>query len=1334
MRQLILKRSTFFAALVALPLATLPLTLPLWAQDTAQDTATAAQDDPTGMAQAPRSEDEIAADAEAADPRQEAQDKSRIVSFLEEKLSGKGRDIRISGFKGLLSSTATLESLTIADGQGTWLTLSGVTLDWDRSALLLRGRLDVQSLTADEIILARKPVAALTDAVPDAKATPFALPDLPVSVSIDELTAAKVTLGPTILDTPEDIVVALTGNAQLADGAGTAQLAINRIDGTVGSFQLAASYDDATTVADINLTVTEESGGVIASLANLPDSPSVDLTLTGSGPIDAFTADLDLSTNGAPRLQGAVTLGAQPYTGDDVTVAAGDPAPMTRTFTVDLGGDVTALFLTQYQDFFGPDVALTTTGSLYPNGALDLSALSLDARAITLEGTLSLGADKFPTAFDLDGRISSPDGSPVLLPLSGEPVRVQNVDLRALFEAGASEDWNADITVQGFERGAYSAAGATLTGRGTIARNGDVATQADGLTADVSFDLESLKTGDSDLDTALGETLKGTADIAWERGAPTDVKSLQVSAGNVRLTASATIGGLENGYPVSGNATLSAPDLTRFAAVADRPLAGAVTLALEGDAALLGGAFDLKATGTGTDLRTGIDQADNVLEGEAAFTVDAKRDETGTTLRQFDVTTPALTISANGDVDGDNIDVALDARLDDAARLSDQLQGPLTLTGTAARKDAGPYEVDLSAAGPYDAQASVIGSVSQEAIDVTIDAAMPDVSKVYPSAAGPLDVNGTIKRASATDPMDIDVTASGPYNATASVIGAVSSDKIDVQIAAALPDASRIVAQTTGPFALNGSVKREGAGPIEINMDANGPYAATTTVSGQIDGGDFNLDVDARLPELARVVPAVSGPLGVSGNVSRTGGGAFGVNVDLTGPAGTKAKVAGTLGADVSSADLAITGTAPLGLANRYTDTVSVTGAAAFNLRLDGPLALSSLAGTVNSSDARVTLPAMGYGFNFPSAQITLSGGRSTLNVTARSDDGGRFEVTGPLSLSNGFDSDLTIRLVRLRVQSEDLYVTRINGTLRLVGPLTGQPLLSGGLTLEETEVNISAPVGGGTVSIPDVVHAGETSAVDSTLARAGLVETDKTSGATTTTSSAGGIALRVRVSAPNQIFVRGRGLDAELGGSLQVTGTTANIVPVGQFNLVRGRLDILGNRLDLQTGNLVLQGNLDPTIYLQATTTTEDATITVTVSGSVSDPEIDFSSSPDLPDDEILARLIFGQALSDISPLQALQLAQAVATLTGNGGGLMNSIREQFDLDDLDVSTTDDGTLAVSAGKYLTDNVYTDVQLDAEGNTQINLNLDVTKDVTVKGGVKDSGETSLGVFFEQDY
>ncbi|MEC8295338.1 MAG: hypothetical protein VX083_17750, partial [Pseudomonadota bacterium] len=141
-------------------------------------------------------------------------DRGYLEALLEDTLSDAGREIDIIGFEGALSSVASIERLTIADDQGIWITLEEVELDWKRSALL-RGRLEVNKLSAKTLDLSRLPDIPSDGPTPEAQG--FALPELPVSVDIAELAITRAALGNPVLG--QAIELSLSGAMNLADGA-----------------------------------------------------------------------------------------------------------------------------------------------------------------------------------------------------------------------------------------------------------------------------------------------------------------------------------------------------------------------------------------------------------------------------------------------------------------------------------------------------------------------------------------------------------------------------------------------------------------------------------------------------------------------------------------------------------------------------------------------------------------------------------------------------------------------------------------------------------------------------------------------------------------------------------------------------------------------------------------------------------------------------------------------------------------------------------------------------------------------------------------------------------
>ncbi len=455
------------------------------------------------------------------------EDRGYIQGLLEDNLSSVGRDVRIVGFAGALSARASIEELTIADGDGIWLRLTDLVLDWNRAALL-RGRIDVTELTVGQIDVIRPPVP--DPELPAAEASSgFSLPELPVSVQIGRIAAARVVLGETLIGQPVEI--SLDGAATLEGGQGSAELTIDRIDGPQGRVQLSGAYDNASRQLTLDLAVEEEAGGIAATLMGLPGAPSVRLSVTGDAPVDDFTADLALATDGQDRLAGQVILQTLRETGPAAeTATEGTPGTelVTRRFVTRIGGDIAPVFAPDYRAFFGPDIQLEVTATQTPEGRVLLEGLDLNADAIRLTGTAALAADGWPERLALTGRIAAPDGGPVLLPLSGPRTRVDGVDLDLSYDAATGDSWTLTLGVEGLERPDLRARRADLTGDGLIAR-GTGAGAIGRVTGQIALATEGLETDDPALAQALDGDVTGGLAFDWSTDGPFQIPRLSLA-------------------------------------------------------------------------------------------------------------------------------------------------------------------------------------------------------------------------------------------------------------------------------------------------------------------------------------------------------------------------------------------------------------------------------------------------------------------------------------------------------------------------------------------------------------------------------------------------------------------------------------------------------------------------------------------------------------------------------------------------------------------------------------------------------------------------------------
>jgi len=1273
-----------------------------------------------------------AAAQDAAETTQSDADRGWLTDFLEENLSSAGRDVRIEGFAGAFSSRATFTSMSFADDDGVWLTIRDGAIQWNRSALLA-GRIEIRELTAAEIDLPRTPGSGEEGVeLPDPEASGFALPELPVSVQIGTLKADRVVLGEPVFGA--EAVFSLEGTGQLAGGEGSVELTVNRIDGAQGELSFTGAYANATRQATVDLLLSEGADGIATTLIGLPGAPALTLAVSGTGPIDDFGADVVLTTNGEPRLSGRVELLAQ--------VPEGQTAPV-RSFRVDLGGDVAPLFLPAYRDFFGTDIRLVAAGARQPTGELALSDLSLRARGIDLRGQLQVGADGLPVLADLSARLGLEDGSEMILPGSGNPTRLRAAVLKLGFDAAEGPDWSLAGEVMGLQQGGIGIARLRLDGDGQILQPAEAGGGAS-VTAGFDFAATGIVPQDEALAEAIGPRLTGRTSVDWQSGGALEISELVAEGADYGLNASAVVTGLDSAFTIDGTAQARLDNLARFSGLAGRPLSGSADADLSGSYGLLSGIFDVTAEVAGEDLTADIAELDALLAGRSRIAASIRRDETGTELRSLTLRAGTLAADASGTLATGASDVTATLDFADLSAMGGPYRGSLSVeaalqqagevnrfavNGSGTDLAVGIAEVDGLLAGRT--ALTFIGSEMDGAI--TLDTAQIGNDQITLDASGRYEAGASDLTAVLELP-NLAVLGGGyrgQLAAEARVTETGPVRRLELTgtgngLAIGQAEADRVLAGTTQ---LGLAAEME-AGAIRVDRFNLTNPQLTASATALAEGDSRSVEIEARLANMALLVPGFPGALTVSGSAEDIGGS---YRLDLTGqgPGGTNARVSGTVAGDFGTADLAITGGAQAGLANPFISPQSVEGPLSFDLRLNGAPGLAALSGRVSTTGARFSAPTAGIALEGIAASADLSGGRAQLTVEARASEGGMIGVSGPVSLTAPFDGDLQLRFNNTRLRDPELYDTRVDGDLRISGPLAGGANISGTLRLAETEIRVPSTGLGGATAIPDLQHVAEPAEVRATRGRAGLLGTASTGGGGT----ARPYGLDVRVIALNQIFVRGRGLDAELGGQVRLLGTTANVQPQGRFELIRGRLDILGQRFDLDEGLIELQGSLQPTIRFSASTETDGDTATIVIAGPAYEPEISFLSSSGLPEEEVLARLLFGRGLENISPLQAAQLASAVATLAGRGGeGIIGRLRQNFGLDDFDVTTDADGNAAVRAGKYLSENVYTDVTVGAEGNSSISLNLDVTSNIVIRGEVEATGNSGLGVFFEKDY
>lgn len=445
---------------------------------------------------------------------------------------------------------------------------------------------------------------------------------------------------------------------------------------------------------------------------------------------------------------------------------------------------------------------------------------------------------------------------------------------------------------------------------------------------------------------------------------------------------------------------------------------------------------------------------------------------------------------------------------------------------------------------------------------------------------------------------------------------------------------------------------------------------------------------------------------------------------------GVNLTASGRISVAASTLAISVSGNAPLSLVDPVLRARGsrATGNASLNVEIGGSFRNPAVSGTLAVSNGTFADPLSNARLNNITLSASLQGSQAFIDrFSAALAGGGTVSASGVVGIFDQSATNLTIRLDQARYSDAQTFSTVLNGTLSLTGNLTQSPFLSGDIALGETEITVPETFASG-FELLDVRHVLPPPAVRETLARIARATPVPKPAARPFV-----LTLDVAINAPNRIFVRGRGLDAELGGRIRLTGPTFDISPVGQFELIRGRLSVVGQRINLDEGAIFLQGDLNPRINFLARVTTETVEAFIRIEGRLDDIRVTFSSMPSLPQDEVLSRIIFGRSIGELSPFQVARLASIALELTGgNSPSLIDNLREGTGLDDIDIVSDGSGNTAVRVGKYINDNVYLGVQAGREAEASIN--LDITEDLTAKGTVSSDGNTGIGLFFEKDY
>jgi len=389
-------------------------------------------------------------------------------------------------------------------------------------------------------------------------------------------------------------------------------------------------------------------------------------------------------------------------------------------------------------------------------------------------------------------------------------------------------------------------------------------------------------------------------------------------------------------------------------------------------------------------------------------------------------------------------------------------------------------------------------------------------------------------------------------------------------------------------------------------------------------------------------------------------------------------------------------------------------GALDVDLALSGTVAEPEIGGSLGLAEGRYENLETGTILTRLTVTSAIApSGDLTLSATAR--DGAKGRIEADLALA-GERLSATLKTREAVLVRRDDVKAALGLDIRAEGPLAG-PDISGRVQITRAEIRLVD------ASPPSVVTLG-----DVRIKGTPEPEPEPPAGEA--------IGLDLTISAARNIFVRGRGLDSEWQANLAVAGTAARPRVTGRVEKLRGRLNFIGTRFDLETGLIRFTGGLpvDPEVTVRLETEKNGITGGIAVTGRASDPEIGFFSQPALPEDEVLPRLLYGESSQSLSAGQAIQLASGIATLLDGSGGVVDKLRGTVGLDVLSVDPTGDSA-TVTVGKNIAEDVFVGAEqaLDT-GETRVTVEVEVFPSVTVDAETGAESGSSVGVNWSTDF
>lgn len=402
-----------------------------------------------------------------------------------------------------------------------------------------------------------------------------------------------------------------------------------------------------------------------------------------------------------------------------------------------------------------------------------------------------------------------------------------------------------------------------------------------------------------------------------------------------------------------------------------------------------------------------------------------------------------------------------------------------------------------------------------------------------------------------------------------------------------------------------------------------------------------------------------------------------------------------------------------------------LSGPVAIAADVSGTVADPTIRGSVEAKGARVESATTGTVLSNVQAAGRFAGSRLAIDrFTAAAGSEGKVTGTGRFDFAGngGIGLDLTLNADHAVMINRDGIGATVSGPLRFQSTGRGGTI-SGTVKLDRSRYRFGQATAASAVPQLTIHEINQPDGTDDTIVPPAPWRLD------------------IKARAPNQLAVTGLGLTSEWSADLQIGGAPDNPAITGRADLIRGDYEFAGRDFELERGVIRFAGEVpaNPALDIEANASSTGLNASIRVTGVALKPEITFSSTPALPQDELLSRLLFGTSITNLSAPEALQLAAAVAALRDGDGGLnpINVVRRAAGLDRLRILPADPQTgqgTSIAAGKFVTRRLYAEIVTDGQGYSATRVEFQITRWLSLLSSISTLGRQSANLRISRDY